>query len=193
MGRQKISQLHLALAKGHLEMNRPFLATILGALLLFTAACKSKTNDKDAIRNGVLKHLASLNMLNMANMDVTVTQATINGNQAQAQVEVRAKGTDPAAGAMQLTYSLEKRGEEWVVLKGTPTGGMAHPAPGEAPPPNLPPGQPGAGGTSGQTPPGHPDFNQILKTAQPPAQQPPAQQQPAQQQPQPPAYPPAKP
>jgi len=158
-------------------MNRAFLATILGALLLWTGACKSKSDNKDAIRDGVMKHIAGMSGLNVNNMTVSVTQATVNGDTAQASVDIRAKNGDPAAPPMQMVYQMQKQGNEWVVVKSQPTGGMQHPAPGEAPPGTMPPA---AGGAGGKMPPNHPDFNSILNTAQPPAQpqpQPPAQQQ----------------
>ncbi len=157
-------------------MKRGFLATLLAATLLFVVACKSKTDEKEAIRAGVIKHLVALNMLNVNNMDINVTSATVNGNQAQAQVEIRAKGGDPAANAMQIGYALEKRGDEWVVLKSTGMGGgMQHPGPGEAPPAGMapgamPPGHPNVTGDGGQAPAGHPDFNAILNST--PSQQP---------------------
>src|SRR6202795_4042344 len=153
-------------------MKRGILAALLGATLLFAAACISKTDEKEAIRAGVIKHLAALNMLNLNNMDVNVTQATVDGNQAQAQVEIRAKGGDSAGNAMQIGYALEKRGEEWVVLKSTGMGGgMQHPGPGEAPTADtatgaMPPGHPNVTGGSGQKPAEHPDFNAILNGAQ---------------------------
>ena len=152
-------------------MKRGFLTVALGAMVLFAVACKSKTDEKEAIRAGVIKHLAALNMLNLNNMDVNVTQAAINGNQAQAQVEIRAKGGDASANAMQIGYALEKRGEEWVVLKSTGMGGgMQHPGPGEAQPAGtatgeMQPGHPNVTGGSGQAPGTHPDFNAILNSA----------------------------
>src|SRR5215468_8094719 len=149
-------------------MNRAILRSLLGALLLFTGACKTKTDSKDAIRAGVVKHIASMKGLNVNNMDVIVTQATVNGNTAEANVDIRAKNGDPNAPPMQLVYQMQRQGEEWVVVKGQAAGGMQHPAPGEAPPPGtMPPGHPTTGGTSGQMPAGHPDFNSILNTAQP--------------------------
>ena len=162
-------------------MYRAFLATLLGALLLLAGACKSKTDNKDAIRDGVVKHIAGMQGLNVNNMTVTVTQATINGDKAEANVEIRAKNSDPSAPPMQLIYQLQRQGEEWVVIKGQPTGGMQHPAPGEMPPGSMPPGHPGTSGTNGQMPATHPDFNSILNTAQPQGQQ--GQQAPAQQAP----------
>src|SRR6516162_3585777 len=157
-------------------MKRALLASRFGVALVF-AACRSKTDENEAIRAGVMKHLVALNMLNMSNMDVKVTQATINGNQAQANVEIRSKGGDPNAPPMQIGYALEKRGEEWVVLKSTGMGGgMQHPGPGDASPAGsmpgaMPPGHPNVTGGSGQKPPDHPDFNAILNGTQGPSQQ----------------------
>ena len=172
------------LQRKEIGMKRGILATLLVAILIFAVACKPKTDEKEYIRAGVIKHLAALNMLNMSAMDVKVTQATINGNQAQAEVEIRSKGGDPNAAPMQIGYAMEKRGEEWVVLKSTGMGsGMQHPGPGEAPPAGsapgaMPPGHPNVTGGSGQTPGTHPDFNAIMNSApnssqpaQPPAPQ----------------------
>jgi len=162
-------------------MNRVLLTGLLTALLTVPAGCKSKAENKDAIRDGVIKHLAGMNGLNVNSMIVTVTKATITGDKAQADVDIRAKNGDPNAPAMQLTYDLQKQGDEWVVLKGQSNGGMQHPTPGQMPPQGtLPPGHPATGGASGQMPENHPDFNSILNSAQP--QQPaPGGQQPAQQ------------
>jgi hypothetical protein len=164
-------------------MNRALMATFLGTALLVACGCKSKTDNKNAIRDGVLKHIASMNGLNVNNMTVTVTQANVHGDTAEASVDIRAKNGDPNAPPMQLVYQMQKQGEEWVVVKGQPTGGMQHPAPGEAPPPGtMPPNHPTNGGASGQMPANHPDFNSILNTAQQPQQgQSPAQQQQQQQ------------
>jgi len=168
-------------------MNRAFLAGLLSSFLLL-GGCKSKTDNKDAIREAITKRLAGMNGLNVNNMNISVTKATISGDTAQADVEIRAKNGDPNAPAMQLSYDLQKQGEEWVVLKGQSTGGMQHPAAGEMPPSGaLPPGHPATNGASGQMPADHPDFNAILNSAQPPAQsapsQPPSNSQPPAQQP----------
>jgi hypothetical protein len=154
-------------------MNRAFLALLLGTLLMCSAACKShKVDDKEAIRQGVVSYLMGLKGLNIPNMDIAVTQYIVNGSQAQAQVEIRAKNGDASGGSMQLAYNLEKRGDQWVVVKSQPAGGtLQHPAPGSMPPGSMP-GQPASSGTG----PVHSDLNEIMKSAQPPAQQPPAQQ-----------------
>jgi hypothetical protein len=177
----------MMLQRKEIGMKRGILATLLVAILIFAVACKPKTDEKEDIRAGVIKHLAALNMLNMSAMDVKVTQATINGNQAQAEVEVRSKGGDPNAAPMQIGYALEKRGEEWVVLKSTGMGGgMQHPGPGEAPPAGstpgaMPPGHPNVTGGSGQKSADQPDFHAILNGAQ-------GSSQPAQPQTPPPGY-----
>jgi len=149
-------------------MNRAFLAALLSAFLLLTGGCKSNADNKDAIRDGVVKHIAGMNGLNVNNMTVTVTKATFNGDKAQADVDIRAKNGDPGAPAMQLSYELQKQGDEWVVLKGQARGGMQHPTAGEMPPSGtLPPRHPS---TAGQMPANHPDFNSILNSVQPPPQ-----------------------
>jgi hypothetical protein len=149
-------------------MNRVFLAALFGMYLLFAGGCKSSADTDNAIRDGVIRHIAGMNGLNVNNMIVTVTKATFNGDKAQADVDIRAKNGDPKAPAMELTYELQKQGNEWVVLKGQATGGMQHPTAGAMPNTGaLPPGHPP---TNGQMPASHPDFNAILNSAQPPAQ-----------------------
>jgi len=170
-------------------MNRAFLVALLGALLFCMVACKSQqADDKEAIRQGVVTYLTSLKGLNIPNMDIVVTQYSVNGNQAQAQVEIRAKNGDASGGSMQLAYNLEKRGDRWVVVKSQPAGGtLQHPGPGAIPPgTTMPPGHPDVNGSSAGQP-VHSDLNEIIKSAQPPAQKPPAQQ------PAPSSNPPSKP
>jgi hypothetical protein len=166
-------------------MDRTFLATLSFGLLLTAVGCNPKVDNKEAIRDGVIKHLAGMSGLNVNNMIITVRKATVNGDHAQADVEVRAKNGEPGAPSMELSYQLQKQGEEWVVLKGQATGGMQHPAPGEMPlPETMPAGHPPLEGANGN----HPDFNSILNSAAPPAQtrsqpQPLKSQQPASQPP----------
>jgi hypothetical protein len=70
---------------------------------------------------------------------------------------------------MNLAYNMEKRGDEWVVVKGAPSGGtLQHPAPGEMPAGGVPPGHPTTGSAAGSV---HPDFSEIMKGAQSSPQQ----------------------
>jgi hypothetical protein len=157
-----------------MKRSRALSTTILGVSLFFVGACgKAKPDDQQAIRTGVINYLNSLKTLNVSAMDITVTQTTLNGNQAEAKVEVRPKGSTGGDPSMQLTYNLEKRGEEWVVVKSQPSGGsMQHPGPGQMPPGGaMPPGHPNVSGSGAQAPGGHSDFGEILKSTQPPPQQ----------------------
>jgi hypothetical protein len=83
------------------------------------------TTDQDAIRAAVHQHLARNSNLNMAAMDLSLTQTSISGDQAQADVEFRLKqgGT-----TMQMTYSLIRHASGWLVTNSRPGGGQfAHP------------------------------------------------------------------
>jgi hypothetical protein len=146
-----------------------YFLTLIGLLALF-AGCKKQESDADAIRSGINQHLASLKTLNLDAMDMNITNVSIQGNQAQAQVEFRPKSGTPQGAGMQVAYSLEKQNGEWVVQNSQPAGGsIEHPAPGENPPMNstspssssmpnfrdLVPGK----GSSTALPPGHPPIN----------------------------------
>jgi hypothetical protein len=72
-------------------MNRALLAALLSAFLLLAGGCKSNADNKDAIRDGVVKHIAGMNGLNVSNMTVTVTKATFNGDTAQGRRSGRAR------------------------------------------------------------------------------------------------------
>jgi hypothetical protein len=110
---------------------------LLGAMALvfaLTGGCRKQQNDADAIRAGITKHLASLSNLNLSAMDVDVAGVSIQGTQAHAQVTFRPKTGAPQGATMQVAYELEKRGEDWVVTKSQPAGGIIeHPAPGANP------------------------------------------------------------
>jgi hypothetical protein len=141
----------------------------LGLLMLF-AGCKKQESDADAIRSGINQHLASLKTLNLAAMDMNITNVSIQGNQAQAQVEFRPKTGAPQGAGMQVAYSLQKENGAWVVQNTQPAGGsIQHPGPGENPHmdgtspssgsmPNFHDLVPG-GGSSNALPPGHPPIN----------------------------------
>lgn len=69
--------------------------------------------------------------LNMSAMDVTVTNVTFNGNQAEASVSITPKNAP--GGGMNVNYHLEQEGAKWVVkgrkdAGGTPHGGGAVPS-----------------------------------------------------------------
>lgn len=88
--------------------------------------------------------------LNMAAMDVVVTNVTFNGNQAEASVSITPKNAP--GGGMNVNYHLEQDGTKWVVkgrkdAGGAPHGGGAVPSGampgGESPHGAMPPGATG--------------------------------------------------
>ena len=112
-----------------------FLSAML-VLVLFVG-CKKQESDADGIRSGINQHLASLKTLNLGAMDMNITSVSVQGNQAQAQVEFKPKGGAPQGAGMQVAYSLEKQSGLWVVQNSQPAGGsIQHPGPGENPPMN---------------------------------------------------------
>ena len=67
-------------------------------------------------------------------MNMNVTSKSVNGDTAQAQVEFTPKTGAPRGAAMRVSYSLEKRGDQWVVVKTNALGGaIDHPSPGANP------------------------------------------------------------
>ena len=113
-----------------------FLSVLLPMLLLY--GCAKDINNKDAIKEAVLKRLTSVSGLNMAGMDVDVTNVSFQGNQADAQVAFRAKGSTDSM--LNMSYKLERKGDEWTV-KST-SGGMSGGG-GTKMPPGHPPASPG--------------------------------------------------
>ena len=151
-------------------MKRTSYVLALIGLLVFFAGCKKQESDADAIRSGINQHLASLKTLNLGAMDMNITNVSIQGNQAQAQVEFKPKTGGPPGAGMQVAYSLEKQNGLWVVQTTQPTGGsIQHPAPGENPHMNSTSPSSGSmpnfrdlvprGGNSNSLPPGHPPIN----------------------------------
>ena len=148
-------------------MNRTIFSFAVVGLLVLFAGCKKQESDANAIRSGINQHLASLKTLNLAAMDMNVTNVSVQGSQAHAQVEFRPKTGAPQGALMQVAYSLEKQNGLWVVQNTQPAGGsIQHPAPGENPHKNANSTSSGsmpnfrdllpAGAGSGPLPPGHP-------------------------------------
>lgn len=151
-------------------MKRAAYALAVVALLSLFAGCKKQESDSDGIRTGINEHLSSLKTINLSAMDMNITNVSIQGNQAQAQVEFRPKTGGPPGAAMQVSYSLAKQNGLWVVQNTQPMGGsIQHPGPGENPHmnenapssgslPNFRDLVPG-GGNPNSLPPGHPPIN----------------------------------
>lgn len=103
--------------------------TALAALFALVAGCKHQQSDGDAIRAGITQHLTGLKTLNLSAMDMEVNDVTIEDRHARAHVTFRPKSGAPQGAGMQITYQLEKRDSDWVVVKTEAVGGMIeHPA-----------------------------------------------------------------
>jgi hypothetical protein len=119
------------------------------------AASSAPASDRDAIAQAIQQHLGNNKGINMAAMDMNLTDVSINGDQAQANAEFRLKqgGT-----SMLMTYFLERHGGGWIVVRNQPGGGQfAHPPMDQT-----------HGGTatgSGQTP--MPDVSNFFKKTAP--------------------------
>lgn len=82
-------------------------------------------SDRDAIAQAIQQHLSNNKSINMAVMDMNLTDVSINGDQAQANAEFRVK---QGGASMLMTYFLERHAGGWIVLRNQPGGGQfAHP------------------------------------------------------------------
>ncbi len=99
------------------------------SLALFLFGCAKDINNKEAVKEAVMKRLASVSGLNMAGMDIEVTNVSFQGNTADAQVAFRAKGSSESM--LNMSYKLERKGDEWTIKSSS--GGMGG---------TLPPGHP---------------------------------------------------
>jgi hypothetical protein len=111
------------------------------AIVLILSSCSKDINNKEAVKEAVMKRLASVSGLNTAGMDVEVTGVSFQDNRAEAQVAFRAKGS--AENMLNMSYKLEREGDVWVVKSSS--GGM---------------GGGGGMGAGGGMPPGHPPASQ---------------------------------
>ena len=119
-----------------------------GALLL--AACGQKNiENKDAVRQAVIEYLSSKQAqtgLDVSAMDVEVSAMTFERDTARATVSFKVKNGE---GGMQMNYTLDRKGDKWVVQ--APQNGGGHggvlpgadaPGSGQMPSDPLPPGHP---------------------------------------------------
>jgi hypothetical protein len=124
-------------------------AAACAIVFVLTGGCRKSANDQDAIRASIEKRLNGRTDLNLSVMDRQVKQVSVNGDQATAQVQFHLKGSDAH---MDIEYTLERKGKDWVVLSSQPVGmGNAHSGTGQAPE-STP--------ASGPLPQGHPPVNQ---------------------------------
>ena len=116
----------------------------IALLLCSLAACNRASQDKEAIRQGVIDYVAG--KVNVAAMDVDVTSIAFKGDEADATVIFRAKGSTSGPG-MEMRYTLEQKSGKWVVKNkaesGSPHSAVANPGGMTMPPghPSVDPGE----------------------------------------------------
>ena len=123
---------------------------LFAAALLLAACAKKNIENKDAIRQAVVEYLNARQAqtgLDMSTMDVNVTAMTFERDTARATVEFRVKNSEAG---MQLNYTLDRKGDKWVV-QARQDGGQGHGVVGAEPGVAIP-------SDKGQLPPGHPSI-----------------------------------
>jgi hypothetical protein len=136
----------------------------IAVVAMLLAACAKDIQNSEAVKQGVIDYLQARKSetgLDMNLMQVDVVSVSFEKNQARATVMFRPKSATDAEG-MRLPYTLERKGNSWVVQPhneggGNPHGGAAGGGGGE--PMGLPPNHPAVPeGTpaGGAMPPGHP-------------------------------------
>ena len=118
------------------------LATV--TIAVCSSGCNRGIDTPEAVRQGIIDYLAKRSNLNVSGMNVEVTSVSFRKNQADATVAFTARGANPG-NPMSMRYTLERRGNQWVVKEKAESG--ANPHAGAA-------GQPQA--SPGAMPPGHP-------------------------------------
>jgi hypothetical protein len=116
----------------------------IALLCCVCTSCNRASQDKEAIRQGVIDYIAT--KVNVGAMDVEVTSVAFKGNEADASVVFRAKGS-PSGPGMEMRYTLEQKAGKWVVKDkaeagASPHGAMAGPGAGALPQGHPPMGEP---------------------------------------------------
>ena len=114
------------------------------AVLSLLTACKADIQNKDAVRESIVDYLKARQAktgLNMDNMDVEVSTISFSssGNEAHATVKFTSKA---GGGGMNMPYTLDRKGDKWIVRPHAEGGENPHGAAGL---PSLPPNPPPVG------------------------------------------------
>jgi len=127
---------------------------VLACLAL--AACHHNIQNEDAVKQGVLDYLSTRQGLNLASMNVSVSSMVFRQDTVDVMVTFSPKG-GPAA-PMSIPYTLERKGDRWVVKPRAVGGQNPHAGAGAggADPHGGMPMPGGDGSPAGALPPGHP-------------------------------------
>lgn len=94
----------------------------------FAIGCRRQANSPDAraaIQAALQAHVSHQGNLNLAAMDMTVENVSVNGDRAQAHVQFRLRDNNVT---MEMLYDLEEHDGSWIVTHSQPSGGQfSHP------------------------------------------------------------------
>lgn len=97
-------------------------------VVTFAIGCRKQANSPDAnaaIQAALQAHVSHQGNLNLAAMDMTVENISVNGNRAQAHVQFRLRDNNVT---MEMLYDLDEQGGSWIVTHSQPSGGQfSHP------------------------------------------------------------------
>ncbi len=138
------------------------LSFILLVAAAVSAGCNRTPENREAVQKAIVEHLSKNAALDMNQLNVEMGEVRFEGNEATATVAIKPK-TSPEHG-MSMTYTLERRGSDWLVKgRGAGHGGAGMNAPPAASDSELPSGHPPVNkpgeASSGELPAGHPPVN----------------------------------
>lgn len=117
----------------------------ISTLIFLLIGCGRNIQNSAAVQRGVVEHLKTRAGLNMDAMDVDVLKVSFRKDEADATVSIRVKGATDNKNSMTMSYTLERKGDLWVVKardnKGSSPHGGTMPG-GGMPGQELPPGHP---------------------------------------------------
>jgi len=119
--------------------------SLVAAAMLLLSGCNRGVESKEAVRQAVIDYLSKRSNLSVSSMQVDVTSVSFRKDEADATVSFRAKGSGGGPG-MTMNYSLERKGNRWVVKGKSQTGGSPHGMMGGAQSGEMPSGHPPVGG-----------------------------------------------
>jgi hypothetical protein len=124
-------------------------ATALFLLIVVLTSCGNDSQSKEKVQQAILQRLKQSTGLDLNSLDVSTTAVTFDKNLAYATVSFHPKNDPSIANGMTMKYTLENRGDKWVVVnvadsQGHGLGG-GHSAAGAS---TLPPGHPPVDGAA---------------------------------------------
>ena len=120
----------------------------VAAIALLVSCGGGPPQTKEAVREGVIKHIAKRKDKSLSSLNVEVSSVSFQQGKAEATVSFSTQGAS-GGGGMTMPYQLEANGREWVVKSRSDASGGANPhgatgmeGAGSMPMPAMPEGHP---------------------------------------------------